>query len=248
MAQAIAFIDTIAVEVGVNEAIMLSNIHHWVMSNKAAGRNCYDGKYWTYDTVNSYTAKYPFWTIQNVRTILKHLEKGGYIESGCYNKLKFDRTKWYTLTEKGLSLFNNAFVSSNNSQLLNITNEVVNSNNTIPHTNTNTNTNNIGGKAPRGTKKDFVPPTKEDILAYIAEKVEAGKTEYKNVDVNTFFDYYNEADWHMSNGRKIKSWKQCLITWASREWNKKQEQPKKEEVKRPVYADEIFTEEEMQIW
>jgi hypothetical protein len=25
----------------------------------------------------------------------------------------------------------------------------------------------------------------------------------------------------MSNGRKIKSWKQCLVTWASREWNKK---------------------------
>ena len=112
----------------------------------------------------------------------------------------------------------------------------------------NTKEINIGGKAPRGTKKDFVPPTKEDIRAYISEKIEAGKTEYKNVDVNTFFDYYNEADWHMSNGRKIKSWKQCLITWASREWNKKQEQPKKEEVKRPVYADEIFTEEEMQIW
>ena len=112
----------------------------------------------------------------------------------------------------------------------------------------NTKEINIGGKAPRGTKKDFVPPTLEDIRAYITEKVEAGKTEYKNVDVNTFFDYYNEADWHMSNGRKIKSWKQCLVTWASREWNKKQEQPKKEEVKRPIYADEIFTEEEMQIW
>jgi hypothetical protein len=112
----------------------------------------------------------------------------------------------------------------------------------------NTKEINIGGKAPRGTKKDFVPPTLEDIRAYISEKVEAGKTEYKNVDVNTFFDYYNEADWHMSNGRKIKSWKQCLITWASREWNKKQEPAKKEEVKRPIYADEIFTEEEMQIW
>jgi hypothetical protein len=86
----------------------------------------------------------------------------------------------------------------------------------------NTKEINIGGKAPRGTKKDFVPPTLEDIRAYIAEKVEAGKTEYKNVDVNTFFDYYNEADWHMSNGRKIKSWKQCLVTWANREWNKKQ--------------------------
>lgn len=115
-------------------------------------------------------------------------------------------------------------------------------------TNTYTNTINIGGEAPKRTKKEFKPPTKEDIQSYITEKIEAGKSEYKNVDVNTFFDYYNEADWHMSNGRKIKSWKQCLITWASREWNKKQEQPKKEEVKRPVYADEIFTEEEMQIW
>jgi hypothetical protein len=112
----------------------------------------------------------------------------------------------------------------------------------------NTKEINIGGKAPRGTKKDFVPPTLEDIRAYISEKVEAGKTEYKNVDVNTFFDYYTESDWHMSNGKKVKSWKQCLVTWASREWNKKQKPAKKEEVKRPIYADEIFTEEEMQIW
>lgn len=136
------------------------------------------------------------------------------------------------LQQGGIVENNNRGIVENNKENINIENTNIN----------------IGDKAPRGTKKDFVPPTIEDIRAYISEKVEAGKTEYKNVDVNTFFDYYNEADWHMSNGRKIKSWKQCLITWASREWNKKQEQPKKEEVKRPVYADEIFTEEEMQIW
>jgi hypothetical protein len=106
--------------------------------------------------------------------------------------------------------------------LLNITNEVVNSNSTIPHTNTNTKTNNIGGEAPTRKKKEFKPPTKEDIKNYILEKIESGKAEYKNVDVDTFYDYYTESDWHMSNGRKIKSWKQCLVTWANREWNKKQ--------------------------
>ena len=229
MAQAISFIDTVAVEVGVNEAIMLSNIYHWVMSNKASDRNCFDNKYWTYDTVKSFSFKYPFWTAKQVRTILSHLEKNGYIESGCYNKMKFDRTKWYTLTDKGFTLFN-----MNSFDLPTMANEIcpfgqmriAPEGKPIPHTNTYTNTNTICAKGTTRKKKEFVPPTLEDIQAYIYEKVEAGKVEYKNVDVNTFFNYYNEADWHMSNGRKIKSWKQCLVTWASREWNKsKEKQP-----------------------
>lgn len=97
----------------------------------------------------------------------------------------------------------------------------------------------IGGKAPKQPKSSFIPPTKADIQAYILEKIESGKNEYRNVDVDTFYEYYNEAGWHMSNGRKIKNWKQCLVTWASREWNRKKAVVPEPPRRKIVYADEL---------
>lgn len=93
---------------------------------------------------------------------------------------------------------------------------------------------NIGDKPPKRTKKDFQPPTKEEIQSYVSGKIESGKTEYLNINVDTFYDYYNEADWHMNNGKKIKSWKQCLVMWANRQWNTRPGDPPPKKI---VYVD-----------
>lgn len=92
----------------------------------------------------------------------------------------------------------------------------------------------IGGEAPKRQKAVFVPPTKEEIEEYIQTKIDEGKMEYSNINIDTFFNYYNEADWHMSNGRKIKSWKQCLVMWANRQWNIRPVEPPPKKI---VYVD-----------
>lgn len=89
----------IATAYGVNEAIMLQNIVYWINKNAANGKAYYDGRYWTYCSVEGFTRLFPFWTADQIRRILKSLEDKGAIISGCYNENKYDRTKWYALAD-----------------------------------------------------------------------------------------------------------------------------------------------------
>lgn len=57
------------------------------------------------------------------------------------------------------------------------------------------------------TKKGFVPPTLEEVGEYIQKKG-------YQIDAQHFLDYYEAADWHFANGKPVKSWKQCLVTWS----------------------------------
>lgn len=57
-------------------------------------------------------------------------------------------------------------------------------------------------------QKPFVPPTIEEIQAYVTEKG-------YHFDPQAFFDYYTASDWHFANGKPVKSWKQCCVTWES---------------------------------
>jgi DNA-binding transcriptional regulator GbsR (MarR family) len=59
---------------------------------------------------------------------------------------------------------------------------------------------------PKKPKKKFVPPSYEEVKAYITEK-------RLNVDAQKFFDYYEAGDWHDGNGKAVKSWKQKCLTW-----------------------------------
>ena len=96
----------IAKEVGVDGAIMLENMHYWIVVNKANNRNIYDGEAWTYNTKKAFSELFPFWSEKQIRRILDNLIKDGYLKTGNYNKSSYDRTLWYTLTEKGWNLWN----------------------------------------------------------------------------------------------------------------------------------------------
>lgn len=61
-------------------------------------------------------------------------------------------------------------------------------------------------KSDKQTCKQFIPPTLEEVQAYCKER-------NKGVDVQKFYDYYSSADWHDSEGEKVKSWKQKVISW-----------------------------------
>lgn len=60
-------------------------------------------------------------------------------------------------------------------------------------------------------------PTLEEVKTYVREKG-------YHFDAEEFFRYYDSSDWHMSNGKPVKSWKQCCVTWES---NRKDNAPTK---------------------
>ena len=99
----------IATEYGIEEALLLGYVYHWVCRNKEKGVNFHDGKYWTFDSRRALGEKFPYISPSKIYRAFNHLEKEGLLLTGNYNKIGRDRTTWYTLSEKGLSLFDGEF-------------------------------------------------------------------------------------------------------------------------------------------
>lgn len=94
----------IAKEYGIEEAIILKNIYFWIQKNTANEKHFYDGKYWTYNSKKAFSELFPYMTENKIRYALDNLKKNGLIETGNYNESSYNRTLWYTLTEKAYEL------------------------------------------------------------------------------------------------------------------------------------------------
>ena len=90
-----------AMRYGVEKAVVLSNIRFWLNNNKNKDLTTvkHDGYYWMYNTAKDMSSVLPYFTQSKVQRLLKQLEDDGVLIVGNYNKVKYDRTKWYTLSE-----------------------------------------------------------------------------------------------------------------------------------------------------
>ena len=95
----------VAKKYGMKEAVILENLYFWCSKNKANNHNFFDGNYWTYNSIKAFSEMFDYMTEKQIYAALKTLEDNGLIISGCYNTNKYDRTKWYALTEKGYSIY-----------------------------------------------------------------------------------------------------------------------------------------------
>lgn len=96
---------SIAEKYGVNVAIFLNNLAFWIKKNQANNKHFYDGRYWTYNSQEAFSQLFPYWSRQNIRTVLALCEKHGLLIKGNFNESGYDRTTWYGLSDLGLSLF-----------------------------------------------------------------------------------------------------------------------------------------------
>lgn len=62
------------------------------------------------------------------------------------------------------------------------------------------------------------------------------------VDVEVFWNYYEENHWRKKNGQPVTDWVKTLSTWAAREKKYKLREPKPDTIEPPKYR--AFTEEE----
>ena len=91
----------VAERYGVNAAIILQNICYWIKQNEANGTNYFDGNYWTFNSNRAYQELFPYMSKRQIETAFKKLIEDGVLITGNYNKLAYDRTLWYALTQKG---------------------------------------------------------------------------------------------------------------------------------------------------
>ena len=86
---------------GVEKAVLLYNLRFWLEKNKVNKKNDRDGFVWTYNSAEAFALLMPYLNSRSINRWLSELETAGIIKSSNkYNKVKFDKTKWYTIPDE----------------------------------------------------------------------------------------------------------------------------------------------------
>jgi hypothetical protein len=96
----------VADEYGLAAGLIFYHIGYWVEKNRKDNHNLHACRYWIYTSIHELKEKVFFYLSENqIRYAIDKLRDGGLIETGNWNKTSYDRTLWYTLTEKGLGIW-----------------------------------------------------------------------------------------------------------------------------------------------
>jgi uncharacterized phage protein (TIGR02220 family) len=89
----VMIIPSLAVKIGLNEAVVLQQIHYWlgVSKHKIKGRS------WVYNTYEEWQKQLSFWSVSTIKRTIHSLEMSGYLLSDNFNEMKMDKTKWYSI-------------------------------------------------------------------------------------------------------------------------------------------------------
>lgn len=91
---------SLAVKIGLNEAIFVQQLHYLLQMSQ----NERDGAMWVYNTFEDWGAIFPFWSIPTIKRIASSLKaKKLIVSSGKYNRMKMDKTQWYSLNYNELN-------------------------------------------------------------------------------------------------------------------------------------------------
>lgn len=111
--QPLQVLPSLAVKVGLNEAIILQQLHYWSELNRQQNKNFYNGYYWVYNTYEDWQKQFPFWSAKTIQRAITKLEKLGLVVSDNFNKVKMDRTKWYRIDYEALRKLEDSRIGQN---------------------------------------------------------------------------------------------------------------------------------------
>lgn len=199
-----SFDPDIATKYGMLEAVLFQNICYWVDTNKANEQNFNEGRYWTYNSIKAFEELFPYASKKQIRSALEHLRNEGLIMTNSFNNAPFDRTLWYTITEKGEAIRPRSQMhlpcGANGDAL---------EGKPIPNIKPNINTKENTLLTESTKEKDPRIPTLDMVKAYWEEKHLNGKAE-------EFFSYYESNGWRVGKN-PMKKWRAAASGWSSRE-------------------------------
>lgn len=95
------FSPELAKEYGISESVLFMYLADCVRMREQDVRNLYEGAGWTCNTLRELAGRFPCWSTRTIQKAMINLEKEDLIQSTRLSSDRRDRTKWYTLTEKG---------------------------------------------------------------------------------------------------------------------------------------------------
>lgn len=142
--QPVMVLPKLAEAIGLNEAIVLQQIHYWLTTYQEADKEDHyrDGKWWVYNTKAEWQENFPWWSESTVWRTLTALRESELVRTtDTYNKKGYDRTLWYTINYKTLAELEKSILSKwENASSQNDKMENVNMTSPIPETTTETTT------------------------------------------------------------------------------------------------------------
>ncbi|MBX9804264.1 MAG: hypothetical protein K2Y18_00745 [Alphaproteobacteria bacterium] len=84
---------TLAQTIGLNEAIVLQQVHYWL--NPKFNKNFFENRYWVWNTYEQWQNQFPFWGMNTIRRAVANLEEAGLLMS--FVTRDFKKLKYYTL-------------------------------------------------------------------------------------------------------------------------------------------------------
>ena len=193
-------VDTdLAILVGVNEAIVLQQVHYWIENTKNQNKpeverqHFHDGRWWVFNTYDEWQKQFPFWSMSTIKRIFSKLESNNLLISGNFNKFGYDRTKWYTIDYVALeNLENSHSVKMTQSKVSSCTNAKCQNDttNTIDYTE---NTKKITGL--NGAKTEFCTSILEKEIEKAFRETEVPFNEDIEKAIIYFYKAYKNTFW-----------------------------------------------------
>jgi hypothetical protein len=84
---------TLAQTIGLNEAIVLQQVHYWL--NPKFNNNFFENRYWVWNTYDQWKNQFPFWGMNTIRRAVANLEESGLLMS--FVTRDFKKIKYYSL-------------------------------------------------------------------------------------------------------------------------------------------------------
>lgn len=90
---------TLAVKVGLNGALFLQQLHYWILRSNNVKENIV----WVYKSLDDWIAEdFPFMSRSTLKRTISDLKKADLIITKTFNKMKIDKTNWYTINYQKL--------------------------------------------------------------------------------------------------------------------------------------------------
>lgn len=86
---------SLAKAIGLNEAIVIQQIHYWLENPKAGVER--EGYKWVFNTYDEWQENFPFWSIPTIQRTFAALEENGLVIAEQFDKHKRDMRKYYRI-------------------------------------------------------------------------------------------------------------------------------------------------------
>jgi hypothetical protein len=101
---------SLAVAIGLNEAIVVQQVHYWLGMNGVG--EIKNGHKWVYNTIQQWQAQFPFWSTDTVRRTLVSLREKRVLIGERLADNAFDKTMYYRIDYDVLASFDDGILPS----------------------------------------------------------------------------------------------------------------------------------------